>query len=176
MCSYFRAIRGNLDSGWAEGTHPVASFRPSIDLIYPSKEYAERDWAIIRAFGYHDVYNELGAPGSNPHRLENLMTFKYMFNHHFDRLELWFEPTVTYPDFCFPTLINGPLPGYSQFVRSMFKHSRPPPPGDGHSQARRVYDCTGRPPTSITEISEDPRNLLSRCAHVWRSGLLPQRG
>ena len=93
---------------------------------------------------------------------------------HFDRLELWFEPTVTLSRFLFPHTY-GPLPGYSQLVQSMHNHSRLALRAR-HSKERRVHNCTTRPPPSITEISGDPCNLLPRSAHVWRSDLFPQHG
>ena len=49
---------------------------------------------IIRAFGYEDVYDELGGATSNIHRLENIMTLTTSLHRLFDRLELWFEATV----------------------------------------------------------------------------------
>ena len=70
-------------------------FWPSTDFLDPLKVCAGRDWKIICAFGYQDIYNELGSPGSNPHRLENIMTLGSVFHDFFDRLELWFETTVS---------------------------------------------------------------------------------
>ena len=71
------------------------SSRSSFGLLSPQKVYPENTWTIIRAFGYEDVYDELGGPNSNIHRLENVLTLTSTLQSCFDRLEFWFEATVT---------------------------------------------------------------------------------
>lgn len=98
---------------------------PGLPLVYSTLEvYTEKAWTIIRKFGYEDVYNELGGPSGVFHRLENVMTLTSTLHVLFDKLKLWFEATVAPSRFFPPTLTNGPLPGYSKFVQSVFKFTR----------------------------------------------------
>ena len=49
-------------------------------------------WAILQRLGYSKVLEELN--GSKIHRLENLITLGYDVHMYFDKLLIWFTPTV----------------------------------------------------------------------------------
>ena len=100
--SHLREFHEYWDRGWAKGTYLVVSPRLSADFLHPWKGSVKRDWKIIYALGYQDVYNELGDPDTNVHRLENVMTLCSLAHDYFNRLEMWFEPTVNPSKYLFP--------------------------------------------------------------------------
>ena len=56
---------------------------------------------VLKFFGYNvDDMN-----GENVHSLFNVMTMQYDAHNSFDRLEMWFEKTVSISGICFETKI-----------------------------------------------------------------------
>lgn len=50
-------------------------------------------WAVMDRFGYKQIPSNLN--GNKIHRLENVLTLDIGVHSLFDRLKLWFEPTVS---------------------------------------------------------------------------------
>ena len=51
-------------------------------------------WTILSMFGYKNILGELN--GNQIHRLENVLTLEHNLHDQFDRLNVWFEATVSY--------------------------------------------------------------------------------
>ena len=60
--------------------------------LHSFKSAAENAWAIVRAFGYTNIQEDLA--GQNIHSLANVLTLDHAIHNLFDLLKLWLEPTV----------------------------------------------------------------------------------
>ncbi|KAF9220130.1 hypothetical protein BS17DRAFT_787934, partial [Gyrodon lividus] len=56
-------------------------------------QYAAPMSSVMDRFGYKHIPSDLN--GANIHRLENILTLESNIHNSFDRLNLWFEPTVS---------------------------------------------------------------------------------
>lgn len=63
---------------------------PIISTIATQAGYAGSVSAVLKSFGY----NADGLSGLKVHSLSNVMTMERNMHNRFDRLQLWFEPTV----------------------------------------------------------------------------------
>lgn len=56
------------------------------------EEYASAAWQILESFGYRGIIQAL--TGEKIYYLTNILTLDHQLRGWFDKLELWFEPTV----------------------------------------------------------------------------------